>query len=108
VPLIVHDATCVINRVAVSMLNQAGREWDLVVNAISAANLAAAVSAGLGVAVVLRRLVGADQIVIDDETLPRLPQVACGIYLRDAADPEILAPLAGWLARAIGPPGVGA
>jgi DNA-binding transcriptional LysR family regulator len=105
VPLIAHDVTCLINRIAVSLLDQAGRDWELVVSALSAANLAAAVRAGLGVAVALRRLVDADQIVVDDETLPRLPQVACGVYVRDAADQEILTLLADSVARAIAPAG---
>jgi DNA-binding transcriptional LysR family regulator len=103
-PLAAHDMTCVLNRVATAALNQAGRNWELVFNAPSAPSLTAAVAAGLGIAVAIRRFVGDGLVVCDDDALPKLPQVVCGIYLRDATDMEILAPLADAVARVIAPP----
>src|SRR5262249_50008488 len=94
VPLIAHDTTGVLGRVATTALNHAGRSWELVFTALSTASLAAATDAGLGVAVSLRRFIPGGLTTCDDEYLPRLPTVSCGIYLRDSTDYDILVPLA--------------
>jgi DNA-binding transcriptional LysR family regulator len=104
-PLIAHDMTCVLSRLTTATLNEAGRNWELVFNALSAGSLAAATSAGLGVAVAIRRFVGDDLVICEDDALPRLPDVVCGIYLRDSTDHDILVPLADAVARVIAPPG---
>ena len=105
VPLIAHDTTGVLGRVATTALNHAGRSWELVFNALSTASLAAATDAGLGVAVSLRRFIPNGLTICEDEHLPRLPTVNCGIYLRDSSDYDILVPLADSIARVIAPPG---
>lgn len=105
VPLIAHDTTGVLGRLATNALNHSGRSWELVYNALSTASLAAATQAGLGIAIAIRRFVPNELTICDDEGLPRLPTVSCGIYLRDATDSDILVPLADSIARVVAPPG---
>jgi len=105
-PLIADDMNCLLGRLATAALNQAGRNWELVCNSLGIASLKAAANAGLGVAVAIRRFVGGDLIICEDDTLPRLPNVVCGIYLRESTDHDILVPLADAIARVIAPPGM--
>lgn len=103
VPLVAHDVTCALNRLATSALNHVGRDWELVLSAHSATSLNAAVRAGLGVGVAIRRLVEPGLALVGEEALPTLPPVVCGVYLRDAGDHDVLPELADALAGAIAP-----
>jgi DNA-binding transcriptional LysR family regulator len=104
VPLVAHDATCVLNRLATTALNHAGRDWEVVLSAPSAMSLNSAVRAGLGVGVTIRRFVETGLAVIGEDALPTLPPVVCGVYLRDVGDRDVLPALADALAGAIAPP----
>jgi DNA-binding transcriptional LysR family regulator len=103
IPLVVHDVTCVLNRLATAALAHAGRDWELVLSAPSAMGLNSAVKAGLGVAVSIRRFVEPGLEIVDD-SMPKLPPVVCGVYLRDGGEHEILPDLADAIAQAVAPP----
>jgi DNA-binding transcriptional LysR family regulator len=104
VPLIAHDVTCVLGRLATVALDHAGRDWELVLSAPSAMSLNSAVRGGLGVAVTVRRFAESGLAVVGEDALPKLPPVVCGVYLREAADHDVLPVLADSIARAIAPP----
>ena len=84
VPLVSYGEDCACQRVAVAALSQAGRRCDFVFTSASLTSLAAAVSAGFGVLVMPRgRALRNNLYIWDDPPLPALPQLFCGIYVRD-------------------------
>ncbi len=104
VPLVTYTEHCVYTRLAMSALNQAGRDYEVVFTGTGKASLIAAVSAGLGVMVLARRAVPPELLVSDTPTLPRLGTVVCGIYLRQGEDRQGLERLADDFAEIINPP----
>ena len=101
VPLVTYTDSCVYTRLATSVLSQAGRDHEIVFTGTSVASLTTAVGAGLGVMVLARRVVPPDLAAWDDAPLPRLPDLVCGIYLRDGDDRNLLGRLAQELAGII-------
>ncbi len=86
VPLVSYGEDCACQRVAVAALSQTGRRFDLVFTSVSLTSLAAAVAAGFGVLVMPRgRALKNNLFIWDDAPLPTLPQLYCGIYVRDEA-----------------------
>jgi DNA-binding transcriptional LysR family regulator len=105
VPLVASGATCASYRVATTVLNQAGRDNELVFTATDFACLTAAVASGLGVMALSRsRAVSTDLPIWDHGPLPALPSISCGIYLREGGEREMLERLADELVRHIRPP----
>jgi DNA-binding transcriptional LysR family regulator len=85
VPLVSYGEDCACQRVAVAALSQAGRRCDYVFTSVSVTSLAAAVGAGFGVLVMPRgRALRNNLYVWEDPPLPPLPQLFCGIYVRDS------------------------
>lgn len=85
VPLISYGEDCACQRVALAALSQAGRRCEFVFTAVSLTSLAAAVSAGFGVLVMPRgRALRNNLYIWEDAPLPQLPQLFCGIYVRDS------------------------
>lgn len=90
VPLVVFEQPCMFRDAAISALNEAGREWEVVFTSPSLSGLRAAAAAGLGVTV---RTINSfhDQLSPVDPLarLPALPQVDFALYtkpeLSDAA-----------------------
>jgi DNA-binding transcriptional LysR family regulator len=76
----------------------------MVFTATSSVSTMAAVAADLGVAPAIERLVPADLVVWRDTPLPPLPDIECGIYLREGEDDPLLEALAETLGVAIRPP----
>lgn len=84
VPLVSYGEDCACQRVAVAALSQAGRRFDFVFTSVSLTSLAAAVGAGFGVMVMPRgRALRNNLYIWEDAPLPALPQLYCGIYVRD-------------------------
>jgi DNA-binding transcriptional LysR family regulator len=84
VPLVSYGEDCACQRVAIAALSQAGRKCEFVFTSVSLTSLAAAVSAGFGVLVMPRgRALKNNLYIWDDAPLPPLPQLFCGIYVRD-------------------------
>jgi DNA-binding transcriptional LysR family regulator len=84
VPLVCYGDDCACQRVAVAVLRQAGRGCEFVFTSRSLVSLAAAVTAGFGVMVMPRgRAMKSELAVWEDAPLPKLPELYCGIYVRE-------------------------
>ena len=102
VPIVTYGEACVSHRVAASILNQSGRDYEIAFRASSIASLAAAVQAGFGVMPLLRSRVRAFKLMEwHDAPLPRLPDLFCGIYNREGNDRVALEQLADAIASAL-------
>ena len=101
VPLVSHDEESVLTKLSIEALDRAGRGWEMVFIGPSSVSVAGAVAAGLGVAVMVERLVPPEVTVWRDPPLPQLPEIACAIYLREGGDRELLESLADALAAAV-------
>lgn len=87
VPLVSFGEDCSCRATAVEALNRTDRECDFVFTSRSIASLEAAVLAGLGVMVLPKSRVPQTSLAIwEDAPLPELPQLYCGIYLREGGD----------------------
>jgi DNA-binding transcriptional LysR family regulator len=84
-------------------LNQAGRDYDIVFATHSLTHLLAAVAAGLGVTLLPSRSVPADLGLVHVASLPKPPELWCGIYLRDGADCELTEELADTMGEVLRP-----
>jgi len=106
VPLVSFGEDCSCRYTAVNALHRVGRECDFVFTSRSIASLEAAVLAGLGVMVLPRSRVSQTALSVwEDAPLPELPQLYCGIYLRDGGDNRAaLEELADAVAAVLRPP----
>ena len=101
VPLVAQDEECVLTKLSIEALDRAGRDWELVFTGPSSLSVAGAVAAGLGVSVMVERVVPPEVTVWRDPPLPPLPEILCAIYLREGDDRELLEHLAEAFARVI-------
>lgn len=86
-------------------LTKLGRDSELVFTGSSIVGLGAAVSAGFGVMALPRSRANIPGIEIwDDPSLPRLPEIFCGIYMRLGGEQEDREQLADAIADALRPP----
>ena len=106
VPLVSFGEDCSCRYTAVHALQRVGRECDFVFTSRSIASLEAAVLAGLGIMVLPRSRVSQTKLTIwEDAPLPELPQLYCGIYLREGGDNRAaLEELANEIATVLRPP----
>ena len=110
VPLVCYGDDCACQRVAVTALRQAGRECDFVYSSRSVVSLVAAVAAGFGVMVMPRgRALKTNLDVWEDAPLPKLPELYCGIFVRDGGNRSAVEELADYLAADLrhDPPALG-
>jgi DNA-binding transcriptional LysR family regulator len=103
VPLIASGADDDLTRVAIATLGREGRDWDIVCKVPDESSVMTAVAAGLGIAPAPRRLAPPDVSVFSDAPLPRLPELCCGVYLRDGGGHEVLRGVADAIAAALRP-----
>jgi DNA-binding transcriptional LysR family regulator len=98
VPLVCYGDDCASQRVAVAALRQAGRNCEFVYTSHSLVSLAAAVAAGFGVMVMPRgRAIKAELAIWEDAPLPKLPELYCGIYVREGGASKASEELADYL-----------
>jgi DNA-binding transcriptional LysR family regulator len=84
VPLVSYGEPSIYRRIAVQALKNARLNWEDVFIGPSITSLCSAVSAGLGVMAIIRRRANDHGMVVwDDGPLPRLPDVHCGIHIRE-------------------------
>jgi DNA-binding transcriptional LysR family regulator len=106
VPLVSYGEECLFTRNAIEALSQAGRACELAFVGSSVLGLAAAVAAGFGVMALPRGRANLPGITIwNDPPLPRLPDIFCGIYVRDGTDVEERAQIADMIAAVLRPEG---
>jgi len=106
VPFVSFGDDCACRHAAVETLHRAGRECDFVFTSRSIASLEAAVLAGLGVMVLPKSRVPQTRLAVwQDAPLPELPQLYCGIFLRQEGDNRLaLEELAHEIAAVLRPP----
>src|SRR6476646_7962908 len=98
VPLVCYGDDCACQRVAIAALRPAGRGCQFVFTSRSLVSLAAAVAAGFGVMVMPRgRALKNDLTVWEDAPLPKLPELYCGIYVREGGTLKAIEELADFL-----------
>jgi DNA-binding transcriptional LysR family regulator len=101
VPLVTFREGSLVHQIATSTLSHAGRDYKIVFVAPASIGLVAAVSAGLGVALMPRHEVPPEVAVWEDAPLPRPHDLTCGIYLRDGTDCDTLQQLADRIADSL-------
>jgi DNA-binding transcriptional LysR family regulator len=104
IPLVSYGEECLFTRSAMLTLSQAGRESELIFTGSSLLGLAAAVAAGFGVMALPRDRSGIPGVTVwENAPLPQLPEIFCGIYVREGADQDEREKLADMLAAALRP-----
>ncbi|MEA2906219.1 MAG: hypothetical protein QOI12_3606 [Alphaproteobacteria bacterium] len=98
VPLVCYGDDCACQNVAVAALQGAGRDFNFVFTSRSLVSLAAAVAAGFGVMVMPRgRALKNGLAIWEDPPLPKLPELYCGIFVRDGGNRIAIEELADYL-----------
>jgi DNA-binding transcriptional LysR family regulator len=103
VPLIACGPGGDLTRLAIAALSREGRAWEIVCKVPDESSVMPAIVAGLGVAPAPRRLMPADVSIASEAPLPRLPDLHCGVYLRDGTGAEVLRGVADAIATALRP-----
>jgi DNA-binding transcriptional LysR family regulator len=105
VPLVSYGEECLFTRNAMAALSQTGRECELAFIGSSLLGLGAAVAAGFGVMALPRGRADIPGITVwEDAPLPKLPDIFCGVYVRDGVDVEEREEVAEMVAAALRPP----
>jgi DNA-binding transcriptional LysR family regulator len=102
-PIVLGPGGGEITRVATAALERSGAEWESACRVPSSLGCAPAVAAGLGIGIALQRFVPAELASCDDARLPSLPELACGIYLRETAEEPRLKQLAELIVQTLRP-----
>jgi DNA-binding transcriptional LysR family regulator len=104
VPLVSRGPEWLNHQLGVSVLERAGRRYEVVLVTPTILSLMTAVREGLGVMPFgRRRLLNTDLHVCEDTELPKLPALCCSIYVSDVGDTEVLHNLADVIAEVIRP-----
>jgi DNA-binding transcriptional LysR family regulator len=104
VPLISLGEECSCRYTAVQALNRVGRTCEFVYTSRSIVGLEAAVVAGMGVMVLPRSRVGDTCLSIwENPPLPELPNLYCGVFLREGSNWAPLEELADEIGEAVRP-----
>ena len=105
-PLVSFGEECSCRFVARQALNREGRSCEFVFTSRSIVGLEAAVIAGMGVMVLPRSRVGNTALSIwEDAPLPALPNLYCGVFLREGSNWTPLEELADEIGAALRPQG---
>ena len=84
VHLVSYGDPCAYHQLAVNALRTAGLQWEDVFIGPSITTLAGVVSAGLGVMPISRRIASEVGMMIwEDAPLPKLPDIYCGVHVRE-------------------------
>jgi DNA-binding transcriptional LysR family regulator len=102
-PVVLANGVGEIAGLATSVLDRSGTEWEAACRVPGPLGCTAAVAAGLGIGATLDRFVPAELVVCEDPRLPRLPELTCGIHLREGAGEPRAGQLADMLAGTLRP-----
>jgi DNA-binding transcriptional LysR family regulator len=105
VPLVGWPGT-LSERLATKLLSDAQMRYDIVFTGADHASRKAAVAAGLGLMLMMRRAMTPDLVIADAPFLPPAPIVKTGIYAREGLNLRRIAPLVQTLERLLRPPAV--
>src|SRR5260221_6138556 len=104
VPLVSFGEDSLLGRVAMNVLSQAGLSCEKTFSAFSLIALANAIAAGFGVMALPRSRAGLPGISVwENAPLPALPDIFCGLYVREGADVEEREALAEAIVAALNP-----
>jgi DNA-binding transcriptional LysR family regulator len=105
IPLVTYGEECVLHRVAVGALNQLHRTHNLLYVGPSIFGIASAAMEGLGFSIVPRgRAEDFPGLIIrDDDGLPALPPINCGVYLREGSGSNLREKFADVVAEVMSP-----
>ncbi len=107
VPLVSYGEDCLFGRISMNVLSQAGRGYEKVFTSLSLVALANAVATGAGVMALPRSRANLPGLEVwDNAPLPKLPDIFCGLYVRDGADMQEREQLAEAIVMALNPPTV--
>jgi DNA-binding transcriptional LysR family regulator len=102
VPLVSYGERCVFTRLATEALSQANRECELSFIGSSLLGLGTAVASGFGVMALPRNRAEIPGVTVwEKPPLPKLPDIFCGIYVRQGALIEEREEVAGTIAAAL-------
>lgn len=102
VPLVTYGEPCGYHRLATAALKDAGLAWQDVFVGPSVASLSGALAAGFGVMATMRRAAAdVGMIVWEDAPLPKLPDIYCGLFVREGGPRVAYEQLAGEIASAV-------
>ncbi len=105
VPLVSYGEPSAYHRLAVSALKAVGRHWEDVFTGPSLSGLAGAVTAGLGVMPISRRIAtNLGLMVWEDPPLPKLAPVYCSVHVREGGARGAFEQLADEIAAALQAP----
>ncbi|HVX99212.1 MAG TPA: LysR family transcriptional regulator [Pseudorhodoplanes sp.] len=105
IPLATYGEDCILHRVAVGALNEIHRAHVLVYVGPSILGIVSATGGGIGFSVVPRNRAGdfPSLVIREDEALPRLPAINCGVYLREGAGSDLREQFADLVADILAP-----
>ncbi len=105
VPIATYGEDCILHRVALGALNEAQFQHTLIYVGPSIFGIASYVTGGTALSVLPRgRARDFPNLVIrEDESLPRLPSVNCGIYLREGTGSYLREQFADLVAQTLAP-----
>jgi DNA-binding transcriptional LysR family regulator len=105
IPLVTYGEDCILHRVAIGALNAVQREHVLVYVGPSIYGIASATAGATGFSVLPRGRVGdfPNLVIHEEEGLPRLPAINCGVYLRDGTGSDLREQFADLVADILGP-----
>ena len=102
VPLVSYGDPCIYRHVMIDTLRNAGFDWEDAFIGPSIASLEGALSAGLGVVAIARtRAERIGMTIWEDAPLPKLPNLYCGIYIREGGASAAYERLADELAESL-------
>lgn len=102
VPLVSYGDECPFTRSMIAALNSVGRDSELVFMGSSIAGIGAAVVAGVGISALPRNCANLPGVtILDDGTLPKLPDFFCGVFVRDGCESDDRDQLADTLAQSL-------
>jgi len=109
VPLVSYGDPCAYHRIAVAALKAVGLHWEEVFTGPSTGSLGNAVAVGLGVMAIIRRAaIDVGMIIWEDAPLPKLPDLYCGVYIREGGVRATYQELAGYIAADLQSPAINA
>jgi DNA-binding transcriptional LysR family regulator len=104
VPLVARDEHWMNQGLAIAALEKIGRGYEFTFKAPTILGLLSAVRNGFGIMPFVRRRLGTiDLVIVEDPTLPPLPDVVCSISVREIVNSEIFDDLARAIADVVKP-----
>jgi len=105
IPLVTYGEECILHRVAVGALNEMQRAHTLVYVGPTILGIASAATGGIGFTILPCGRAGdfPNLVIRDEEALPHLPAINCGVYLREGSGSDLREQFADLVADILAP-----